>query len=120
MDVIAADWWIPAKDAAAVFAEAGSSDEVTTVWAQAHALPFEAESFHAVVSIDAVDPRNVAFDRAGAPRQSEAVDDGVPVVLREGDEALDRSTPLARGTTLPVRWCTTSHTPWANHPPATT
>ncbi|MGW4687930.1 hypothetical protein ACWEPM_23950 [Streptomyces sp. NPDC004244] len=42
------------------------------------------------------------------------------LVPREGDEALDRSTPQARGTTLPVRWCTASHTPWANHPPTTT
>lgn len=52
-DVVAADWWIPAQDAAAVFAEAGVGDQVTAVRAEAHALPFEPESFDAIVSIDA-------------------------------------------------------------------
>ncbi|MFI8281429.1 DUF5819 family protein [Streptomyces sp. NPDC085929] len=53
VDVVAADWWIPAEDAAAVFAEAGVGDRVAAVRAEAHALPFEAESFDAIVSIDA-------------------------------------------------------------------
>ncbi|MGW2997383.1 SAM-dependent methyltransferase [Streptomyces sp. NPDC001193] len=53
VDVVAADWWIPAEDAAAVFAEAGVSGQVTPVRAEAHALPFEAETFDAIVSIDA-------------------------------------------------------------------
>ncbi|MET9254868.1 methyltransferase domain-containing protein [Streptomyces sp. NPDC003717] len=53
VDVVAADWWIPAEDAAAVFAEAGVGDRVRAVRAEAHALPFEAESFDAVVSVDA-------------------------------------------------------------------
>ncbi|MFB9399791.1 SAM-dependent methyltransferase [Streptomyces echinatus] len=51
--VVAADWWIPAEDAAAVFAEAGVADRVEAVRAEAHVLPFEPESFDAIVSIDA-------------------------------------------------------------------
>ncbi len=51
--VVAADWWIAAEDAAAVFAEAGVADRVTAVHAEAHALPFEPEGFDAIVSIDA-------------------------------------------------------------------
>ena len=53
VQVVAADWWIAAEDAAAVFAEAGVADQVTAVRAEAHNLPFEKESFDAVVSIDA-------------------------------------------------------------------
>lgn len=53
VDVVAADWWIPAQDAAAVFAEAGVADRVEAVRAEAHVLPFEPESFDAIVSIDA-------------------------------------------------------------------
>ncbi|MFE1775021.1 SAM-dependent methyltransferase [Streptomyces sp. NPDC059008] len=53
VDVVAADWWIPAEDAVAVFAEAGVGDRVKAVPAEAHVLPFEAESFDAIVSIDA-------------------------------------------------------------------
>lgn len=45
-----------------------------------------------------LDPRGLAwpglaFDRAGAPGQGEAVHDGVPVALKEGGEALDRRGP---------------------------
>jgi len=53
VQVVAADWWIAAEDAAAVFAEAGVADRVTAVRAEAHVLPFEEESFDAIVSIDA-------------------------------------------------------------------
>ncbi|WP_093694983.1 cyclopropane-fatty-acyl-phospholipid synthase family protein [Streptomyces sp. 2231.1] len=53
VDVVAADWWTPAEEAAAVFAEAGVADRVQAVRAEAHTLPFEPESFDAVVSIDA-------------------------------------------------------------------
>jgi SAM-dependent methyltransferase len=53
VEVVAADWWVPAEDAAEVFARAGVSDRVTAVHAEAHALPFEAATFDAVVSIDA-------------------------------------------------------------------
>jgi cyclopropane fatty-acyl-phospholipid synthase-like methyltransferase len=51
--VIAADWWIAPEVAAAVFDEAGVADKVEAVRAEAHALPFEEESFDAIVSIDA-------------------------------------------------------------------
>jgi len=51
--VVAADWWIAAGDAARVFAEAGVGERVQAVRAEAHALPFEEESFDAIVSIDA-------------------------------------------------------------------
>lgn len=53
VDVVAADWWVPAEEAAAVFAEAGVADRVEAVRAEAHALPFEPGSFDAVVSVDA-------------------------------------------------------------------
>lgn len=39
--------------AAAVFAEAGVGGQVEAVQAEAHTLPFEAESFDAIVSVDA-------------------------------------------------------------------
>lgn len=51
--VVAADWWVSADDAAAVFAKAGVSEQVEAVHAEAHVLPFEPESFDAIVSIDA-------------------------------------------------------------------
>lgn len=53
VDVVATDWWTPADQAAAAFAAAGVSDRVTAVRAEAHALPFEAASFDAIISIDA-------------------------------------------------------------------
>ncbi|MFF5373829.1 SAM-dependent methyltransferase [[Kitasatospora] papulosa] len=53
--VVAADWWIAPEEAAAVFAEAGVGDRVEAVRAEAHALPFEDESFDAIVSIDALE-----------------------------------------------------------------
>ncbi|MFE9659935.1 methyltransferase domain-containing protein [Streptomyces sp. NPDC005955] len=51
--VVAADWWIAAEEASAVFDAAGVGDAVEAVRAEAHALPFEDGSFDAVVSIDA-------------------------------------------------------------------
>src|SRR5829696_8464635 len=51
--VVAADWWISADQAAAVLTEAGVGDRVEAVQAEAHALPFEEQSFDAIVSIDA-------------------------------------------------------------------
>ncbi|MEW2396871.1 methyltransferase domain-containing protein [Streptomyces sp. NPDC046862] len=53
VDVVAADLWIAPEEAAAVFREAGVADRVEAVRAEAHALPFDEESFDAVVSIDA-------------------------------------------------------------------
>jgi SAM-dependent methyltransferase len=52
-EVTAADWWIGAEEASAVFAEAGVGDRVRAVHAEAHQLPFEEEAFDAIVSIDA-------------------------------------------------------------------
>ncbi|WJY36711.1 methyltransferase domain-containing protein [Streptomyces sp. P9-2B-2] len=51
--VVAADLWIAPEDAAIVFTEAGVGDQVQAVRAEAHALPFEKESFDAIVSVDA-------------------------------------------------------------------
>jgi cyclopropane fatty-acyl-phospholipid synthase-like methyltransferase len=51
--VTAADLWIPAEDNARRFAEEGLADRVTAVNCEARALPFEPESFDAVVSVDA-------------------------------------------------------------------
>ncbi|MFD1936817.1 SAM-dependent methyltransferase [Nonomuraea mangrovi] len=53
VDVVAADLWIAPEKAEAVFAEAGVAHQVRAVSAEAHALPFEPESFDAIVSIDA-------------------------------------------------------------------
>ncbi|WP_369260284.1 cyclopropane-fatty-acyl-phospholipid synthase family protein [Streptomyces sp. R35] len=53
VDVVAADWWVGAEEAAAVFAAAGVDGQVEAVRAEAHQLPFEEGSFDAIVSIDA-------------------------------------------------------------------
>ncbi|MFJ6785744.1 SAM-dependent methyltransferase [Streptomyces yangpuensis] len=53
VEVVAADLWIAPEQAAAVFAEAGVGDQVEAVRAEAHALPFEEQSFDAIVSVDA-------------------------------------------------------------------
>lgn len=53
VQVVAADWWIDAGEAAAVFDAAGVSDRVEAVRAEAHDLPFDPEGFDAVVSVDA-------------------------------------------------------------------
>ncbi|MET7914821.1 methyltransferase domain-containing protein [Streptomyces avermitilis] len=53
VDVVAADWWIGADEAAAVFEAAGVGGQVAAVRAEAHQLPFEEGSFDAIVSIDA-------------------------------------------------------------------
>lgn len=52
-EVVAADLWVSPEDSAKVFAEAGVSDRVHAVQADARSLPFEGESFDAIVSIDA-------------------------------------------------------------------
>ncbi|MFJ9411386.1 methyltransferase domain-containing protein [Streptomyces sp. NPDC101393] len=44
---------IAPEDAATVFADAGVGDQVTAVRAEAHTLPFEEESFDAIVSVGA-------------------------------------------------------------------
>lgn len=51
--VTAADLWIPAEDNVRRFAEADLSDRITAVHCEARALPFEPESFDAVISVDA-------------------------------------------------------------------
>ena len=53
VDVVAADLWVDPSLAAATFAEAGLSDRIEAVRAEAHSLPFAAGSFDAIVSIDA-------------------------------------------------------------------
>lgn len=53
VEAVAADWWIGEPQASAVFAAAGVANRVTAVQAEAHVLPFEQESFDAIVSIDA-------------------------------------------------------------------
>ncbi|MGY5138963.1 SAM-dependent methyltransferase [Streptomyces nigrescens] len=53
VDVVAADLWIAPEQAAQVFAKAGVGDQVEAVRAEAHALPFEEQSFDAIVSVDA-------------------------------------------------------------------
>jgi SAM-dependent methyltransferase len=53
VEVTAADLWVSPDVAAATFAEAGVADRVKAVKAEAHALPFAADAFDAVISIDA-------------------------------------------------------------------
>ncbi|MFC7830616.1 SAM-dependent methyltransferase [Streptomyces sp. NPDC057375] len=53
VEVVAADLWIAPEQAAQVFAQAGVGDQVEAVRAEAHALPFEEQSFDAIVSVDA-------------------------------------------------------------------
>ena len=53
VEVVAADLWIPADENQVRIETAGVADLVTAVHAEAHALPFEPETFDAVVSIDA-------------------------------------------------------------------
>ena len=53
VEVVAADLWVAPDAAAVVFDKAGVGDRVQAVRAEAHALPFAAGSFDAVVSIDA-------------------------------------------------------------------
>ncbi|MFI6928295.1 SAM-dependent methyltransferase [Nonomuraea spiralis] len=53
VEVVAADLWVEPGKAEAVFAGAGVADRVQAVRAEAHALPFEQESFDAIVSVDA-------------------------------------------------------------------
>ncbi len=51
--VIAVDWWTPAEEAQAVFEASRVTGQVIAVRAEAHDLPFEPQSFDAIVSIDA-------------------------------------------------------------------
>jgi SAM-dependent methyltransferase len=51
--VVAADWWTPAEEAQAVFDAVGVGEQVRAVRAEAHDLPFELESFDAIISVDA-------------------------------------------------------------------
>jgi SAM-dependent methyltransferase len=53
VQVVAADWWVSPDEASAVFDKAGVSRQAEAVRAEAHTLPFEPESFDAIVSIDA-------------------------------------------------------------------
>ncbi|MBC9723477.1 cyclopropane-fatty-acyl-phospholipid synthase family protein [Streptomyces sp. TRM68367] len=53
VQVTAADLWIKPDENAARIAEAGVADLVQPVFAEAHDLPFGAETFDAIVSIDA-------------------------------------------------------------------
>ena len=51
--VVAADLWVAPETAAATFAGAGVADQVQALRAEAHTLPFPADSFDAIISIDA-------------------------------------------------------------------
>ena len=53
VEVVAADWWVDAETATAVFEAAEVEDRVTAVHAEAHQLPFDRDSFDVIVSIDA-------------------------------------------------------------------
>lgn len=51
--VIAADYWVPAAENNARFADAGVSGKVQAIDAEAHSLPFQDAEFDAIISIDA-------------------------------------------------------------------
>lgn len=53
VEVWAADPWVPGRDRQRVFRDAGVTDRVQTVDADARRLPFEDEFFDAIVCIDA-------------------------------------------------------------------
>ncbi len=53
VQVTAADLWIKPDENARRIAEAGVADRVQPVLAEAHDLPFGAETFDAIVSVDA-------------------------------------------------------------------
>lgn len=53
VEVVAVDLWIDAESNQHRFDEAGVGSAVTAVHAEAHALPFEQQTFDAVVSVDA-------------------------------------------------------------------
>jgi len=53
VDVVAVDLWVAPQEATAVFADAGVTGSVRAVQAEAHALPFPAGYFDAIVSVDA-------------------------------------------------------------------
>jgi cyclopropane fatty-acyl-phospholipid synthase-like methyltransferase len=53
VDVIAADLWVSPDEAAAIFGQAGVGDRVQAVRGEAHTLPFAADQFDAIVSVDA-------------------------------------------------------------------
>jgi ubiquinone/menaquinone biosynthesis C-methylase UbiE len=53
VDVVACDLWVPAEQAAEVFAVAGVADRVVAVSADVRDLPFSDAEFDAIVSIDA-------------------------------------------------------------------
>ena len=61
VQVVAADWWITADEAAAVFAGAGVAGQVTAVRAEAHDLPFGHAVGHRLDSLAAstIDPPGV-------------------------------------------------------------
>ena len=51
--VTAMDLWIPATENQQRIAEAGVADRVTAIHAEAHTMPFGAEAFDVIISIDA-------------------------------------------------------------------
>jgi SAM-dependent methyltransferase len=53
VEVFAVDLWVPAKDAARTFADAGVGERVHALHADARKLPFAPSFFDAVVSVDA-------------------------------------------------------------------
>lgn len=53
VQVWAVDLWVPPEEAAATFEAQGVADQVTALQAEAHALPFAAGTFDAIVCIDA-------------------------------------------------------------------
>jgi SAM-dependent methyltransferase len=110
VDVVAADWWVEAPEAQAVFDEAQVA--VQAVHAEAHNLPFEWDSFDAIVSVDAFEyfgtadsylPYLLRFLRSGGqlgmatPAMTREVRDlgAIPSHIRElvGWEAIAWHTP---------------------------
>lgn len=76
VEVAACDLWVSATEAQEVFDAAGVADRVTAVNADVHDLPFNAEEFDAIISIDGFEyfgtdvyllPRLLSVLRPGGP-----------------------------------------------------
>jgi SAM-dependent methyltransferase len=115
VQVIAADLWIDATSNLARIREAGVGDRVFPVHAEAHALPFAAEAFDAIVSIDAyqyfgTSETYTAIARA-LLRPGGQLGIAVPGLTRE----IDAIPPALAPWWEPAFWSFHSAAWWASH-----
>ncbi|MFJ5779394.1 SAM-dependent methyltransferase [Streptomyces sp. NPDC093094] len=114
VQVTAADLWIAPEENAVRIAEAGVADLVRPVRAEAHDLPFEEESFDAIVSVDAY--QYFGTDDLYLPTLTRLLRPGgrigaVVPALREEIEGAEPPAHLARWWD-PGYWCFHSPAWW--------